>query len=633
VIVMVALWLPIAVLLAAFVVDIANWFVHRRHLQMQADAAALAAAADYIPGNCNPAALEERARQYGGFSHNPQIGGTPPEEVHLLMNSPTWHGQTTPVDTTVSAPCSVTNPMVDVKLTETNLPWFLDATNIVSFINARARVSILEADTIAGALPVGVPDSRPQKARVTFIDEADGTVLGARELQRTGQSGGYAYWDNTASPLPVNIDRSRIGVRVALSGGASLTCGDPLVDCYDLGSANGLLFIRGWSTGTVTPAADPEVGDVRLTNETCAGAYFSSASASCTIGIRADVEFGTATPVADVGAGVEASVAGQDSPLSYDAATGLWVGAGIEVPAQSGPVNVDLKWRKTTGTSAGRTCNSRGNNPCQGTFSAVQRIFSANEPRSGPIKGARVFETSDPVVDANSFQRCATCSHDLVVELKLVGSLEDAADVNDPPVALRVVGGSQNQSLDCDPDTSNLKNEIATGCAPSYTKNTGTACPAGNTTLWASPQPWPCVGIQTGSAVNQVAAGMNLRVLGDEQASTCTSPNSWSSFPNIPDGDPRIVQVFLTPFGSFTGTGNMTFPVTGFATFYVTGWSGQGQGFANPCEAFGDDPVPNGDGGFIIGHFIKYVSTLNNGSGSQGCSRDTFGTCIAVMTE
>ena len=40
VIVMVAVWLPIAVLIAAFVVDIANWFVHRRHLQMQADAAA-----------------------------------------------------------------------------------------------------------------------------------------------------------------------------------------------------------------------------------------------------------------------------------------------------------------------------------------------------------------------------------------------------------------------------------------------------------------------------------------------------------------------------------------------------------------------------------------------------------------
>ena len=76
---------------------------------------------------------------------------------------------------------------------------------------------------------------------------------------------------------------------------------------------------------------------------------------------------------------------------------------------------------------------------------------------------------------------------------------------------------------------------------------------------------------------------MNLRVLGDEQASTCTSPNELEQLPgHRPDGDPRIVQVFLTPFGSFTGSGNTTFPVTGFATFYVTGWSAQGQGFANP---------------------------------------------------
>jgi hypothetical protein len=144
------------------------------------------------------------------------------------------------------------------------------------------------------------------------------------------------------------------------------------------------------------------------------------------------------------------------------------------------------------------------------------------------------------------------------------------------------------------------------------------------------------VPLQTGTQRNQVAAGMNQRILGDPQATTCPPEvqNNWSSFPNIPLGDPRIVQVFLTPFGSFEGSGNDAVPVTGFATFYVTGWKGQGAGFANPCEAFGDDPVPGGEGGYLVGHFIKYVQTLNNGSsGSEPCDFGGFGSCVAVLTE
>jgi hypothetical protein len=141
------------------------------------------------------------------------------------------------------------------------------------------------------------------------------------------------------------------------------------------------------------------------------------------------------------------------------------------------------------------------------------------------------------------------------------------------------------------------------------------------------------VGIQTGSATNQVPAGMNLRILGAEQPLSCTSPNNWSSYPDLPDDDPRIVQVFLTPYGSFNGSGNTTLPVTGFATFYVTGWSAQGSGFANPCEGQGDDPVPNSDGGYIMGHFIQYLSTLTPGTGTEPCNPLVFGTCVMTMTE
>src|SRR4029453_9098153 len=78
VLVMVLLWLPVLILMAAFVVDVANWFVHKRHLQMQADAAALAAAADWSASGCDNGAINARAAEYGGGTYNQQIGGAAP---------------------------------------------------------------------------------------------------------------------------------------------------------------------------------------------------------------------------------------------------------------------------------------------------------------------------------------------------------------------------------------------------------------------------------------------------------------------------------------------------------------------------------------------------------------------------
>jgi hypothetical protein len=104
-------------------------------------------------------------------------------------------------------------------------------------------------------------------------------------------------------------------------------------------------------------------------------------------------------------------------------------------------------------------------------------------------------------------------------------------------------------------------------------------------------------------------------------------------FPNFPPGDPRIIQVFLTPFGSFSGSGSTTVPVVNFATFYLTGWTGQGSGFNNPCQGNGDDPVPNNDPGTIVGHFIKYIDSLNTGGGGPTlCDFNAFGNCVAVLT-
>ena len=96
-------------------------------------------------------------------------------------------------------------------------------------------------------------------------------------------------------------------------------------------------------------------------------------------------------------------------------------------------------------------------------------------------------------------------SHDFVVTLGVLGSLA-VGRPGDAPVVLRVGGGgSQNQTIDCDPNYSQLKDELANGCRPQYTRNTGQTCPAGASALWATAQPWNCAAIQTGRAANQVA--------------------------------------------------------------------------------------------------------------------------------
>jgi hypothetical protein len=634
VLVMVVVWLPLLVLMMSFVIDVANWFEHKRHLQLQADSAALAAAQEFrFP--CSDDSILSQASDYSGGKYNAQVGGTSDDAVHMLINSTTFFDQPSRTDASVdtAGPCDAR--MVDVKMTETDLPWFFKAAN-VPFINAHARVEIRQADTLAGVLPVGVPDVHPRSARVTFINESNGSVLGSRDLTNQGSAtGGLTLWDNSASPLPVTVNTENIGVRVALGGQSSTTCGAPLVECYEPNPNRGILYARGWSNaGSGTQPNPPLARSVTLFNGGCSDPYFISSATSCTIGVRAKVDFGTSNPTT-VGASLTTVVNGTSYPLTYQSGSGLWESAAtIPIPPNAGPLPVELKWEETIGhvTIANKleTCKTGNGNKCNGTFGTVQRTLSATAADSGPIKLAQIWENGS--FWANSFERCSSvqtsCTHNLVVKIGIAGNLANDSAASDPPVSLRVVGGSQNQTIDCDPDQSTLKDELANGCAPTYAKNTGTACPAGATALWATSQPWNCAAIQTGGATNQVPAGLNQRILGNDKATSCTAPNNW---PDFAQGDPRIVQVFLTPFGAFSGSGSGAVPVTGFATFYVTGWKSGGQGFGNPCEGNGDDPAP--DAGYIVGHFFKYVDTLNNGgAGSELCDADSLGSCIAVLT-
>jgi hypothetical protein len=638
-----ALLLPGLILVASLVLDVANLWEHRRHLQMQADAAALAAAQGVMVP-CDNAAIEAMAHRFVGvggseYNHHPNI---PAERTNWLLNSRTYWEQPEKVDPTVDTRPPCESMMVDVKVTEKDMPWFFGF-GPTPYINAHARVAIFQANGIHDVLPVGVPDVNPEKMKAVFVNEATGAVLAEDELEKTDavSADGTALWDNTLSPADVTFAAGveHVGVRIVVGGASSLTCGENLVDCYDTGSNDGLVHMRGWSSaGNASQPNEPIARDAQLYAATCDGGAFSNWGTSCTIGMQADVSFGDPDPTT-VGASLTAVARGISYPMTYDPATGAWdTGGAITVPSQFGPMPIELRWKVTNGTIGGNNCTIE--NPCSGTFGTVQRHFSGMTSRSGPLRSVSVSEGG--IGSLTSAQQCsddnATCTRSLTVSVGIQGSLKNASSVNDPIVALRVVGGSQNQSLDCDPDQPKLKDELARGCTVSFVKNTGQDCPATYPELQLTAEPWNCVALQTGSATNQVPAGMNLRVLGNEQAKTCPAAgafghNNWSNFPDIDADDPRIIPVFLTPYNTFTGSGNEVLPVLNFASFYVTGWTSQGKGFANPCQGNGDDPVPNNDPGTIVGHFIQYVSSVNATPGSELCNPEAFGSCVPVLVE
>jgi hypothetical protein len=335
-----------------------------------------------------------------------------------------------------------------------------------------------------------------------------------------------------------------------------------------------------------------------------------------------------------VGAKLTATVGGSTVNLAYDGAAKRWDSAALTLPVAAGPLDVRVDWEETSGKLHGNTCKSGNGNKCTGSFGNVQRPFGATSARSGPIQVAQVWENG--VVWANAVERCSavqtSCTHNMVVRIGVKASLGNAASVSDPVVALRVIGGSQNQSLDCDPAKSNLKTELAEGCTPAYRphENSDPACPGSPNTLWArpNPPPWDCVAVQTGNATNQVAQGLNQRVFGTDKPTSCTQPNHW---PNYDPGDPRIIFVIVTPFGAFQGSGSTTVPVVRFAAFYMTGWTGNGSG-ANPCIGRGDE-VPN-DAAEIVGRFIKFVDLPNEGgAGGATCDFSAIDPCTAVMVE
>ena len=665
ILVTVALALPVFLALLVFVVDLANFFEHKRHLQVQADAGVLAAVHE-LRAPCTDAPAIGRANQYGGLASytgggpfNVQIGGTSQGSIHSLLNSRTFYGQASPVDASVdtSGPCA--SRMVDMKLTESGLPLFFGLAQF-SNINAHARAEVRKLRIARNFIPLSVSDAVWKTGLLSFYDEstsAPGTLLGTRSITPNGTSGsGLAIWDNASSTFPITFASGvkKIGVKVALSTTTSTTCGDTGVSCFSQ-----VLFMRGYAgapavtTSSSTAGAAPQARSVAVTGSSCNDGSFTTTAttsgASCTVTIAATVDWGQANPASAYTASMTASVNGGSAVTLTGGSGGppnLWTGT-LSIPANAGPLPITLGWKAIKGTIAGTVCgNGNGKNPppCTGTFGTVQRTFSSSTSGSGPIQAAEVWTgaTLATAVKQSSFRQCdsgnGACAYPMIVRIGLPPSLGAAQAVSDPVYRMRPLdGNSQTHALDCDSALSSLADELAYGCGSqansspkAYSINSGEACASYNNP-GALPDPSPCAVTQTGQSPSQIGKGLNLRVYGDTKPNSCPAAkvNHWSSFPNLPSGDPRLVYVLLTDYGSFTGSGNEGFPVRRFAAFYITGWQGN-SGFTNPCQGNGDDAAATGE---VVGHFINYVEQVNNGgAGDELCDLTALSLCVPVLT-
>ncbi len=631
ILVLFALLLPVLVLMLALAIDVGNWFVHKRHLQMQADAAALAGGAHFgdcfspDPGVSGAAdtTIVNAATEYAGSTssaYNFQIGGGAPR-VTTLFNSKTFAvGGPGGDDTETEQPCETAHLMLDVKQTEANVPYILGSlldaivpgtpSTVVPAINARARVQLKRLTIMKGSLPLAVPDINPKHVTATFVNEtAGGTLLaGPVELAKGAAAGGINYWSGSGGvTLPADV---KVGVRIGL-GGQSGPCaaangtGGPGYVCYDYNTSSiGLAAIRSVGAGGTPTVPKPRVW--ATTN--CApsgGPFFQPAdvaapATTCGASVQVAMQSTTAIDPTKVllanailnGAGLK----NVTQPLVYSAANGYWsTGYTFGVPVDGGPVDVTIEWRYQGGSKQ--------------TFGNVQRIYSGTEDSSGPVKSLAL---SSSTATTGSPYTLSSGTHTVTVDVGIQGSLDLTNSAT--TTMLRLTGGSRTSAVACDgPGAAEFRSAIVNGCQTPYQLNDPGFCPD------PSPPAGPadCVPTKTGTTAGPTLQGL------DERFASCPA-NNWPDYDV--DSDPRVVKLMITDFSALGGSGTTDVPVTNFAAFYVTGWTDSKCGTNEP---------PPGDvkKGAIWGHFIKYVAPDPNSGGTDDCDPLAITPCIPVLVK
>jgi len=381
VVVFFALLIPVFFALAAVVIDVGNWYVHKRHLQTQVDAAVLAAGPQFVGCFFDPtaanAAIASRALAYAGdtarlgkIGPNAALSTTnlqlqEPNDVRVALNSATYwqksdgntpgtngYGLDNKIDSP-GEPCAT--KFLDAKATDDDAPLLWGLIPLTPSPKAHARVQLFDLVSANEMLPWAVPEIVPKAVVALFVNEDSGVVFQSQKLELADDPAlPWSEWKTPFDPLNPLADNitfdgtnENTGVVILISkneddpsrsGPLLDICTQPgLVKCYSGATAtSGLSFIQGYNGGDGGTLGTPIVRDVSLipavgcTAADLSAPYFTlDGGAGCTASINAVIDFG---------------VTGTTNPELFDPSSGSPpTGNCVSVSASPGG---DLNWSK-----------------------------------------------------------------------------------------------------------------------------------------------------------------------------------------------------------------------------------------------------------------------------------------------
>jgi Putative Flp pilus-assembly TadE/G-like len=586
--------------------------------------------------------------------------------------------------------------MLDVKVTQYQLPNFIPLFNAHPNIEAHARVEIQQQQGAKDVRPIAVNDALDTPCVTANFLDSDGNLITSEKMTQ-----------QFTSPPPPKLPQPT-GLWTSLTDAKQVTMpanGDPVTvqlflnDCatsnpqgikYDYFDDKGkeqkfgLVYINNWANPGSAPgatgapkvigASGGEPGGVTLTGAAGGSCdpYFTTSTGDCSVGVHADVQFQAFDPLKGQHYFVRANIDG-GSPIDLQQSGApdgtVWDSGGnqFSIPSDSGPHTITLDWAQLGGSVGANTCKPVGfanpfsaANKCNGTFGTegTQRLFAGidgtnacDNPAydSGPLQYIEIGSTDNGGITsgANAYGNTApnNAPH-LYVTTQIIG-LKDAQP-GDPPICLRVAEqtshatGMVNCGYPGQPGLSADQDTIVNGC-PAVQKDTVTQ----NGALVCTPALTPpgCVSNDPGQNPPLLKAFDDL--IGNPAPGNCET-NFWPStgpapdFANISIDDKRaVIMIITSPVDTFGVNGTADIPIRNFAVFYVTGWSTKQGGVSgctggNPVGGYtgANDPAPAGAGsGEIWGHWTNVVVPSGLGTGNGlQCNFTLFGNCIAVLT-
>ena len=548
VVVFFALLLPVIFAIGAVVIDLGNWFVHKRHLQTQVDAAAIASGPEFTWCFLEPASANTLIKQYalryaGDVRRDPDAGNPTlehnrqlqePNDVYTVLNANRYwpdssnsdpatgygldesmDGDPSDPDPDSSAPCDAA--YLDVKATDDRAPLLWGLIPVSPSPKARAKVEIFKEHGRTGFLPWAVPENDPRTVAVLFVDET----------QSPNQPpSSYAFLTRPTSDTLVNGQAARVW-----SGSAE-------VDVVD---ETGMIVLQSSAELTNTDLDGKTLDEIctmqgslcisRIRNQSpptnnrsSVGFIFGEQGTPSPNAVT--IRFAGLTDLDDTGTNFgpgSPSCLGQDSSPYF-----LWedfgncqiriqaqLDFGANIPATAREVHVlqngtfggncntgpelilrDGYWEspwmtivESSGRNDFRLCwrAGTGGGRRDGNFNnqVIQMAFSANTD-------SRASNTaySGPLVytTVQPLHSLAKTLQTITVEVGLSPPLQ-LTDGTVPPIYLRISGrGSLNQMLDCDPPNRGPDEEIRDGCQTPYTVNTRNLSCGGPGTPVPNPQ-------------------------------------------------------------------------------------------------------------------------------------------------